>query len=68
MAILHGVTAAEAKKMTYEELDAVIHRAYAAQGLGGDNKGDYELGCYYRTLDDIRARLEKEKHNEVENG
>lgn len=33
--ILYGVTAAEAMKMTRAELDSVIHRAYAAQGLGG---------------------------------
>lgn len=58
--ILYGVSAAEAMKMTRPELDTVIHRAYAVQGLSGEKSGNYELGCYYRTLDDIRIRLEKE--------
>ena len=62
--ILHGVSAAEAMKMTRPELDAVIHRAYAVQGLSGDKPGSYELGCYYRTLDDIRKRLEAEKKDD----
>lgn len=59
--ILYGMTAAEAKLMTREQLDAVIHRAYAVQGISGDKAGSYELGCYYRTLDEIRKRLETEK-------
>jgi len=64
---LYGVSAAEAKKMTREELNDVIYRAYAVQGLGsGEKKGDYELGCYYRTLDEIKARLAKENQNDKE--
>ncbi len=60
-AILYGITVAEAKKMTRQHLHDVVRRAYMINGIKLENSGDYELGCYYRTLDDIRKRLENEK-------
>ena len=59
--ILFGLTVTEAKRMTKEELLFAMQRAYLVHGFGGNGKGENELGNYYNALDDIKARLTKEK-------
>ena len=58
--IMFGLTVAEAKKMTRDELLMAMQRAYLVHGFGGSGKGEYELGNYYRTVDEIKNRLSKE--------
>ena len=55
------MTVAEAKKMTRQQLNGIMRRAYLVHGFDVDAKGGLELGGYYKTLDDIRQRLEKDK-------
>ena len=68
-AVLWGVTEAEAKNMTRQQLEDVIERSYAYHGMDCDDAGKYELASYNRTLDKVRERLEAEKaEQKVKNG
>ena len=60
-AVLWGVTETEAKGMTREQLEDVIEKSYRFHDVPNDFTGKMELGEYYRTLDAIRGRLEKER-------
>lgn len=61
-AILFGVSEAEMKCMTRRQLEAVIRRAYDVHGMSRRDEEDEALGDYNRTLDEIRERLERERH------
>lgn len=65
---LWGVTAAELKEMPRRQVEALIRRAQEYRpelSRVKGNPGDFELGLFNRTLDEITERLisEKEKEN-----
>jgi hypothetical protein len=60
-AALLGVSEADLLRMTRREADAVIRLAYAAHKIPLEGAENDALRDYYRTLDEIRERLERER-------
>lgn len=60
-AVMWGMTAAELKRLTRSQVEALVHKAYELHGW--QMKGDEQsaLGDYYVTLDCIRERLAAKK-------
>lgn len=57
LAILTGLTVADARRMTRDELDMMRRRALMLHGVDVAGKGDYELGNYYHARQEIIARI-----------
>ena len=66
-AVLWGITEADLRNMTTAELHAVIDRAYDFHQMKKGDSEDFWQGRFYATLDEIAARLTKEKDNGPEN-
>ena len=61
LAVMTGLTLADAKSMTRAELDLMVRRALLLQGHDIVGKGEFELGNYYRALHEVRDRLENSR-------
>lgn len=64
-----GISLADARRMTRSQYTLIVRRYMKAHGLL-DEKGEQSgaSGDYFATLDSIRARREKEKKAEMNNG
>lgn len=64
-AVLWGISEADMLNMRTSELAAVIDRAYDFHKMPRNSEEDFWQGRFYATLDEISARLTKEKDNGI---
>lgn len=63
LAVLTGLTVADARRMTRDELDMMRRRALMIHNVDVAGKGEYEQGGYYAAKAKIIERLQKESGN-----